>query len=458
MNKTLLLILCDFLLLTLLALARWDGAVPPKPSAEAEKTVQAAGAATPSQDLVSLMKLSLEDEQMRSEALSRDLAQSESLKAAAEQSGAQLAASLATTRASAEKLDQTLVATRADAFAERARAEQLARDLAVREAQAKRSQEDLAKLTQSEAEARLRAEDLSAAVRVGEKERALLAEQATQLRAQVEVERAERQRVQQTTVELAQGVGQLAQQSGELKRELIESRPINANTLFTSFLERRVASRFTGLRNSFFGEVNRSRETNTVLAGDGRDTVALLHVDDTPFSWIEQGGQADWARLTLGLARGGATVAAGRVNFLSLDPRILAVPLTAQEATLLKSEPYLIALDPFKFSEAVLISAGGKGYGELPFKLDPENPGFVRVDNRLVRRLFGDFSPSRGDLVLSKTGELLGVMVNTGTCALITNFLPQKTLALGDDLKATPTGPVLEEVAARFRRIPLRLQ
>jgi hypothetical protein len=106
----------------------------------------------------------------------------------------------------------------------------------------------------------------------------------------------------------------------------------------------------------------------------------------------------------------------------------------------------------------VLISAGGKGYGELPFKLDPKNPGYVQVDNRLVRRVFGDFSPTRGDLVLSKTGELLGLMVNTGTCALITNFLPQKTLALGDDLKATPTGLLLEEVAARYLRLPARLQ
>ena len=31
MNKTLLLILCDFLLLTLLALTRWETAEPPRP-------------------------------------------------------------------------------------------------------------------------------------------------------------------------------------------------------------------------------------------------------------------------------------------------------------------------------------------------------------------------------------------------------------------------------------------
>jgi hypothetical protein len=459
MNKTLLLILCDFLLLTLLALTSWESPAPAKPSPVVP--AQAAGgaqAATSEQDMIAVMKLSLEDEQARRDALTRDLAQTEALKTAAEETGARLSESLTETKANAEKLDRALALTRADAEAERARAEQLARDLAVRASEAKRQQEDIAKLERAEASARRRAEDLSVTVQVAEREKAILTEQTTQLRAEVATERAERQRVQQTTVELVQGVGQLAEQSSALKREITGSRPINANTLFTAYMQRRLTTRFTAARTSFFGPVNRSVETHTVIVSDGRETAALLHVDDTPFSWTEPNAQPDWERLALGLTRSGATVAAGRVQFLSLDPRLVAVPLTAEQAISLKSEPYLIALEPFKFPEAVLISAGGKGYGELVFKLDPASPGYVRVDNRLVRRLFGDFSPSRGDLVLSKTGELLGIMVNADTCVLITNFLPQKTLALGDDLKATPTGALLDAIAARYRRLPFRLQ
>jgi hypothetical protein len=136
----------------------------------------------------------------------------------------------------------------------------------------------------------------------------------------------------------------------------------------------------------------------------------------------------------------------------------VAVPLTPEQAERLGGKPYLSALEPFKFPEAVLISAGGLGYGELPFKIDPRNPGYVKVDNRLVRRLFGDFSPSRGDLVLSKTGELLGIMVSSDTCALVTNFLPQRSLALGEDLKATPTSATLEAVARRYQALPSGLK
>jgi hypothetical protein len=106
----------------------------------------------------------------------------------------------------------------------------------------------------------------------------------------------------------------------------------------------------------------------------------------------------------------------------------------------------------------VLISNGGTGYGEIPFKLDPTNPSYVRMDNRLVRRLFGDFAPSRGDLVLSKTGELLGIMVNSDYCAVVNNFLTSQTIPLGDINPSTPTGPKLDDLVKRWRSLPLRLQ
>ena len=57
MNRTLLLILCDFLLLTLLALTRWETAEPERP-AEATTVVSDENAgATPASDIVDLMKL-----------------------------------------------------------------------------------------------------------------------------------------------------------------------------------------------------------------------------------------------------------------------------------------------------------------------------------------------------------------------------------------------------------------
>ncbi len=146
------------------------------------------------------------------------------------------------------------------------------------------------------------------------------------------------------------------------------------------------------------------------------------------------------------------------IEFLQVDPRVVVVPVDAQQVAALGAKVYPLAADPFKFPDAVLISGGGKGYGELGFKLDADHRGYVRVDNRLFKRLFGDFAPSRGDLVFSKRGELIGVMVNSDYCALLGDFTPMVTIAAGEDRESQHTGPLLDSMAARVQQMPLELQ
>ncbi|MFM8653852.1 MAG: hypothetical protein ACKODZ_03845, partial [Verrucomicrobiota bacterium] len=68
MNKTLLLILCDFLLLNLLALTRWDKTEAPPPTPVAGRTASA------QDDVVAALRLTLEEEKSNREKLARDLA------------------------------------------------------------------------------------------------------------------------------------------------------------------------------------------------------------------------------------------------------------------------------------------------------------------------------------------------------------------------------------------------
>jgi hypothetical protein len=294
------------------------------------------------------------------------------------------------------------------------------------------------------------------AVKVAERETILLRETADVFRQQAEAERTEREKVQATTVQLAQGVGQLAERSGELTREIRDHRPVNVNVLFSDFLANRVNTSFTAQRRSMLGPVNRTREARTVFITDGAQVYSLLHLDDTPFSVRESG--ADWEQLRVEFTKGVYRSTVDRVDFLSLDPRVVVLPVAAGQVAALGVKVYDTALEPFKFPEAVLISGGGAGYGEVSFRLDAATPGYVRVDNRLMKRLLGDFAPSRGDLVFSKTGELLGLMVSNDYCALVTNFLPARSIRTGDDIKAQETGRILDDLVARYRALPFRLQ
>ena len=472
MNKTLLLILCDFLLLTLLALTRWESAEPPRPT-QPQQSVPgpAVNAATKEQDLVETMRQSLADERAVREELAQKLSSADAALAAREQNLAQLrseraklaeernavSATLTETQRAAAELSQKVASATQEATMTKEQLAQLQRELAERQAEADRQRIALANLEKQHADARKQIEGLTLAVVVSEQEKKTLRETAANLKGQVEVERTERIKVQETATQLAQGVGQLAEKSGELTKEIRENRPINANVIFNDYLENRVTASFNATRRVFIGSPTRAKEASTVLVTDGRQVYALLHVADTIFSYGENG--IDWESLSVQLSRGGAARGApGAVQFLAHDPRVVVLPIDAQQATALGAKIYPLAADPFRFPEAVLIDGGGRGYGEVAFKLDPSDPNFVRVDNRLMRRLFGDFSPKRGDLVFAKSGELLGIMVNNDYCALIKNFAPAMTIQPGPDIRAQNTGELFDALIARVRSLPLKLQ
>lgn len=458
MNRTLLLILCDFLLLTLLALTDWEKAMPadaPPPPAAA--TTKGAGSATPDEDLVSVMRLSLEDERAQKDQLSQKLQNTESTLSEREKALSQTSAALADTKSTVDKLSREYTAAAADASLTKEQLAKLQRDLERRQAEAERQAKELASLEKAQAEARAKIEDLNVTVRVAEQEKQMLRVAADTLKTQVEAERQERLRVQETTTQLAQGVGQLADSSTALTKEIRENRPINVNVLFNEFLANRVQTSFAATRPSLFGERSEPKDTRTIFVTDGRDTFALLHINDTPFAALTEPNW-DWNTLKAEFRKGGYSSEVDRLVFLSVDPRVVVLPVSPVQRAALDVKAYPIALEPFKFTDAVLISNGGAGYGEVPFKLDPSHPSYVRMDNRLVRRLFGDFSPSRGDLVLSKTGELLGIMVNSEYCALVNNFLPAQEIRTGSDLATRPTSRPLNDLTQRLKRLPLRIQ
>jgi X-X-X-Leu-X-X-Gly heptad repeat protein len=470
MNKTLLLIICDFLLLNLLALTRWEKAEPPR-ATQAPVPELAANAVTKEQDLVEAMRQSLTDERTTRDQLAEKLSASDAALAAREQS--LTAAQAEKNKLAAEKITLTTTLTEAqrtaadlgrkvaaaaqEATMTKEQLAQLQRELAEKQAEAERQRQALAARQNELEDANRKVNGLYTMVALSEQENKNLKETADTLKTQVATERQERAKVQETATQLAQGVGQLAEKSGELTKEIRDNRPINANVLFNDFLANRVSTTFTAVRKGFLGPVTRTKEASTVLVTDGRQVYALLHVADTVFSFGETG--ANWEKFTVEFFRPPAYHSvAGELRFLAHDPRIAVLPIDASQAAALGAKVYPLAAEPFKFPEAVLISAGGKGYGEVGFKLDASEPRFVRVDNRLFKRIFGDFAPSRGDLVFSKTGELLGIMVNSDYCALLKDFSAMKSIRTGDDTLAQQTGPLLDSLGARVLALPLKLQ
>ena len=131
------------------------------------------------------------------------------------------------------------------------------------------------------------------------------------------------------------------------------------------------------------------------------------------------------------------------MSFYQLDPRVVFMPVTPAEARELGGTAYRTSSDPYKFQDAVLVGAQESYYGECSFQIDLTTPLYVKMDRNSLKGLFGKFNPSRGDLVFSRTGELLGVMANNTYCMMIKNFNPTATFQFAQDVRSQQTGETL---------------
>ena len=443
MNKTLLLIMCDFMLLNLLALTRWEKAEPSHTQLESAAPRSAVNAPAINADMVELMRLTLEDEKTARDALATQLAatrgslsEREKNLAAVEQQKGQLENSLAANQSSTRELEKRFTATTQEAALSKEQLAKMQRELDERRAEAERQKAELVRLDRQNAEARQRIENLNVAVRVAEQEKKLISQNLTEAKQQVEVERLERAKVQEQTSQLTLGVGQLAQQSGALSQEIRSNRPVNPNIIFSEFLANRVQSKFIARRPGLFSPTVKEHNTQTIVLGERA---------------------IDYDQVAGRLTRGSFSAPLAELHFLRLDPRVMVAPIDASLAALMGGKIYRLAAEPFKFPEAVLVRADDGRYGETPFRIDAANTSYVKLDNRITTRLFGEIAPKRGDLVFSKTGDLIGMMVNSDYCAVLGNFTAAYILKTGENPEPK-TSVVLSEAYTRLQRLPFKLQ
>ena len=337
---------------------------------------------------------------------------------------------------------------------------QIQRQLEEKQAEAERQKQQIAALAQQQADAQQRIEGLKVAVKVAEQEKSLLQSNLDEAKQQVEAERLERQKVMAQTGQLAEGVGQAG---AEVRRDRPGDpfQPADQRQHPVQRFPQQPRVRLVLRLPEGPDRIGQPRAGDQDGAGDGRQgglRAVARERDAVPGDRTAEEQPVDWERITGEFGRPPVTAPVSEFQFLALDPRLIVIPVDAELAARLGVKVYKTALEPFKFPEAVLVSRGGAGYGEVPFKLDAQTPQYVRMDNRIIKHLIGEFTPTAGDLVFAKTGELIGIMVNSDYCAVIDNFLPAKTIKTGEDTLDQHTGGILAAADARLMSLPSRLQ
>jgi hypothetical protein len=444
-SKTLLLIICDFLLISILALVEFEPDVQTDPVDEAGLRDDSA------EEMLELMQLSLEHENQQREAIESDLDQTREALSEREQALqekdmtlAEREAALREREASLQEvsrrlqeqqqttaeLDSELEQTRSSLQLTRQEKEELARSLEEREARARQLQEEL-RAQQEEAadkEAALaqarrnldqleaQQQQLSTQLQIRETEKEMLQQNLIAARAEVDRARIEAERAQEQTENLAAGVSELAQSSTRLEEEIKRAQPLSLNAIYKRFEDNRVFLRFRWEESGFLSSTERQAALQTILVQTDDGVRALFATANTPFADGRRDRDPE-AIMTIG----GRSFAVKEIGFLASDPAIAGIRIPERIASESDLEIFSLSDDPFRFSDAVLVSDDEELYGEIPVRVPPGETGTLEVESRLFNRLFGEFSPSAGNYVFSMTGGLVGIMVSGNRARMLQN-------------------------------------
>jgi acyl transferase domain-containing protein len=516
MNKTLMLVICDFLLLSMLALARFD---PPK---EAPVTTlnATASSASAEAELISLLEESLESELESRSNLSENLAETreslqEKARLLAERESALAntqksleqkvleAEQLAASKASVEEDKQALVVEKTQVESERlALAEKLeATRMQLESANSERvtltqnvgqlrEESSVAKERLSQTEETLIAREIAidereVALKAAQEETQRLAKQSEQLNRQLEIAHAERslleqnltqekqakqqlqlekaqaiahaERLTENVSELGQGVTQLAQTSVEIKQEMDDARPRTMSEIFTRFQKNRASILFTSTEKPLIGSpVTRNYESKSILISDTGGSYLVTHTADTPFAFSKNANSILAAKLEVTL--GGRTFPINQVAFLSADPRLIFIPLPKKYVDQSQLETFELALQPGRWEEAVLVKNDESNFGRTGFRRLTSSERFLKMERPALGELFADFASSRGDLAFSKNSQFIGVLTDTKHAVVIDAFLASGIASLGAGFNNADNAATIERLKDRVRKLPTEVQ
>lgn len=481
MNRSILIVICDFLLVSLLAFSTVD--INKVSNFSGSRSLNLGDPAETNhaggrQDLGNVMRLALEDEQRRQAAMALQLSNAQALagqqelmlnqrnaqltaaqkqlRASAAEAAqlqerqAQLASQVNTAQSNIAKLNQqlsnstveTLITKEQNAAEQSEKRKELERVAAL-----ERQLADLEKSNQLVLDQRQR---LTEKLQLTETEKQAAAAQLAQARQDLSAQLAQ-------NATLAAGVQALASKSSELAQELRAAQPLSPNALFNELATNRVTIDFEGVHPGFFsGETTKAKQTETILVSDGTNTYAVCHLRDTLLSlWAPA---VEWKELRATITYDSDTCSVPQFSFYAIDPRVALLPVNNDWVRKSHCKVYRLAADPYRFQDAVVVGARRGYYGQCQFQMDLSTPQYLRMDRNTLKGLFGKFNPSAGDLVFSKNGTLLGVMANNTYCIILQRIETDPTVPLSKPLPGNYVSQTLASLYATVNGMPFKLQ
>ncbi len=512
MSKSILIVICDFLLLSLLSLANFDK--PKDDAADAKRKIAASQEQNyADSQMIDLLKMSLDNERERREELSSDI---DKLSKAAAKSR-EHALNQEKIIAARERELETMSKTKAELESERERILAQSRELELRVKSSEgrnlalekeilstsqklekfaterialekqlgdmrevdystrlklqavqrelkdnkqhleklRAESDLLKQENRAIETEKRA--LATRLEVATTKSQIYEENLKRAQTLVDIEKSEKAKIREHAETLAVGVSELATSQKALNEDVKNLRPKTSSEIFDNIRNSIVTISFKYERKTLLGTSDSSVEVRAfpleiagkhVLIFSSAGTVLA----PTPNKYFPP------ETLSISVRGKGFRFSPRLVYSLAEDPRVLLIDVPEEFIKKEEIKPISPAKSYFSFNDCVILNPQTNYYGQVPYRADFKNSNYLQLDVGLFQSLFGTFSPSEGDMVLTRSGEFMGFVVNGDAAILIKKATPAFSLALGANYKPANADKFVAETSLRLKTVPYRLK
>ena len=514
MNKSILIVVCDFLIISILSLVDFDSGKAEEAIRETEVAVEAVENFSDAQ-LVDLLKMSLDKEREKRIELDKDIsklsesventkAQSESRRKLLEAREKEIS-QLAKTKESLEREKESIQRKAKDleqrvtdidrknallneeilsaakrlekSNMERVELERKLGDMRITDTasqaklkllqdELKRNKDHLEslkaeseKLKSENRAMELEKQALATRLEVASTKTQIYAENLKRTQALVDIEKSEKRTIQHHANVLAEGVGELAQSQEAMAKNIAGLRAKTASEIFSDVKGNLIWVNITSSSRGLFGSSISNDEIRAPLVAFGGKIFALFDSYPTVLRPVLNRPAIPPESLSVSIvANGSLKISPGKIFSLREDPRILAVEVPSDFVAKASIKPLKIAANPYRFSESVLVEPSRLYYGQVPFKVDFGYSNYAQMDVGLFQSLFGEFAPSEGDVMMSRGGEFLGFAVNSSYAAVFRGITTLSELKTGTAYNKVNFSVFMANTAERLRSFPIKLK
>lgn len=274
------------------------------------------------------------------------------------------------------------------------------------------------------------------------------------------------QNVTERVADIDQTVAETAAEQRQTLDQITERQAKSINEIYTNYEKNRVKLTMTYRhKGGFLGkEKDDVFETDTIILQDGSFVYSLVHVRNSPFRLEPAPRKLTSVTGTITGKGIEKPIPVGQVAFMD-DPRILIFPIYEKPESL--REKYGLQLfstpkNPHMFAEAFVVDTDKRNFCQTEFTRDGNDGRYIRVRHNKFTFFTGKFNPGKTDLVFTKSGDVLGVMVNNDYAFHVQNLGSRirrdSHTHLGSSFNAPKTTGLLADLGKSLSRLQLKFR